>query len=207
VLVVQATGWGKSAVYWAATAALRANAAGPTLVVSPLLALMRDQIAAAERAALRAATVNSTNSAQEGDQLGDRGDPEDLDPFDQLRLSGLPQRHDHPREACLLSRQGRWHTACHCGGPAGRLHAGRAAYSGCSRYGLMPGLAAVLAAKGVFGAEQLRRTILLGEVWRSVDMSPSLTPSQGGARAPRRFPRIIPGLPRRRRQVYAADVE
>src|SRR3712207_309674 len=43
VLVVQATGWGKSAVYWAATTALRAAGAGPTLVVSPLLALMRDQ--------------------------------------------------------------------------------------------------------------------------------------------------------------------
>src|SRR5690625_944321 len=50
VLVVQATGWGKSAVYWAATAALRSQGAGPTLVVSPLLALMRDQIAAAQRA-------------------------------------------------------------------------------------------------------------------------------------------------------------
>jgi ATP-dependent DNA helicase RecQ len=61
VLVVQATGWGKSAVYWAATAALRADGAGPTLVVSPLLALMRDQVAAAERAGLAAATVNSTN--------------------------------------------------------------------------------------------------------------------------------------------------
>jgi ATP-dependent DNA helicase RecQ len=61
VLVVQATGWGKSAVYWAATAALREQGAGPTLVVSPLLALMRDQIAAAERAGLRAATINSTN--------------------------------------------------------------------------------------------------------------------------------------------------
>jgi ATP-dependent DNA helicase RecQ len=61
VLVVQATGWGKSAVYWGATAALRAGGAGPTLVVSPLLALMRDQISAAERAGLRAATINSTN--------------------------------------------------------------------------------------------------------------------------------------------------
>ncbi len=61
VLVVQATGWGKSAVYWGATAALRAEGAGPTLVVSPLLALMRDQISAAERAGLRAATINSTN--------------------------------------------------------------------------------------------------------------------------------------------------
>jgi ATP-dependent DNA helicase RecQ len=61
VLVVQATGWGKSAVYWAATTALRELGNGPTLVVSPLLALMRDQIAAASRAGLRAATVNSTN--------------------------------------------------------------------------------------------------------------------------------------------------
>jgi hypothetical protein len=61
VLVVQATGWGKSAVYWAATHALRHSGAGPTLVVSPLLALMRDQVSAAERAGLSAATVNSTN--------------------------------------------------------------------------------------------------------------------------------------------------
>jgi ATP-dependent DNA helicase RecQ len=61
VLVVQATGWGKSAVYWAATAALRSIGGGPTLVVSPLLALMRDQVSAAERAGLRAATINSTN--------------------------------------------------------------------------------------------------------------------------------------------------
>lgn len=61
VLVVQATGWGKSAVYWAATSALRAIGRGPTLIVSPLLALMRDQVAAATRAGLRAATVNSTN--------------------------------------------------------------------------------------------------------------------------------------------------
>jgi ATP-dependent DNA helicase RecQ len=61
VLVVQATGWGKSAVYWAATTALRKLGKGPTLVVSPLLALMRDQIAAASRAGLRAATINSTN--------------------------------------------------------------------------------------------------------------------------------------------------
>ncbi|HSU35548.1 MAG TPA: DEAD/DEAH box helicase [Propionibacteriaceae bacterium] len=71
VLVVQATGWGKSAVYWAATAALRAAGAGPTLVVSPLLALMRDQIAAAGRAGLRAATVNSTNVDEWGEVLDD----------------------------------------------------------------------------------------------------------------------------------------
>ncbi|MCU1501896.1 MAG: putative ATP-dependent helicase [Ilumatobacteraceae bacterium] len=61
VLVVQATGWGKSAVYWAATRANRAAGRGPTLVVSPLLALMRDQIDAAARAGVTAATINSTN--------------------------------------------------------------------------------------------------------------------------------------------------
>jgi ATP-dependent DNA helicase RecQ len=61
VLLVQATGWGKSAVYWAATSALRAQGRGPSLVISPLLALMRDQVEAAGRAGLRAATVNSSN--------------------------------------------------------------------------------------------------------------------------------------------------
>jgi ATP-dependent DNA helicase RecQ len=61
VLVVQATGWGKSAVYWAATSALRASGGGPTLVVSPLLALMRNQVDAARRAGLRAGTINSAN--------------------------------------------------------------------------------------------------------------------------------------------------
>jgi len=58
-LVVQRTGWGKSAVYFVATALLRARGAGPTLLVSPLLALMRDQVAAAERAGVRAAAINS----------------------------------------------------------------------------------------------------------------------------------------------------
>lgn len=61
VLVVQATGWGKSAVYWAATAIRRQEGHGPALVVSPLLSLMRDQVAAAGRAGLRAATLNSSN--------------------------------------------------------------------------------------------------------------------------------------------------
>ena len=61
VLVVQATGWGKSAVYWAATAIRRHEGAGTTLVVSPLLSLMRDQVAAAGRAGLRAETLNSSN--------------------------------------------------------------------------------------------------------------------------------------------------
>ena len=66
-LVVQATGWGKSAVYWITTSWLRSAGRGPTLVVSPLLSLMRDQVAAAERAGLRAATVNSSNLGQWGE--------------------------------------------------------------------------------------------------------------------------------------------
>ncbi|HEY6932453.1 MAG TPA: DEAD/DEAH box helicase [Marmoricola sp.] len=60
-LVVQRTGWGKSAVYFVATALLRAAGAGPTVIVSPLLALMRNQIEAAERAGIHAVTINSTN--------------------------------------------------------------------------------------------------------------------------------------------------
>jgi ATP-dependent DNA helicase RecQ len=60
-LVVQRTGWGKSAVYFVATALLRASGAGPTVIVSPLLALMRNQIDAATRAGIRAVTVNSAN--------------------------------------------------------------------------------------------------------------------------------------------------
>ncbi len=61
MLCVQRTGWGKSAVYFVATALLREQGAGPTLIVSPLLALMRNQIAAASALGLRAETVNSTN--------------------------------------------------------------------------------------------------------------------------------------------------
>ncbi len=61
VLVVQRTGWGKSAVYFVATGLLRARGAGPTVIVSPLLALMRDQIQAAARSGVRAMTINSAN--------------------------------------------------------------------------------------------------------------------------------------------------
>ena len=61
-LVVQRTGWGKSAVYFVATALLRARGAGPTVIVSPLLALMRNQIDAAGRAGIRARTINSANA-------------------------------------------------------------------------------------------------------------------------------------------------
>ena len=61
VLCVQRTGWGKSAVYFIATKLLREAGEGPTLLISPLLALMRNQIEAAERLGLRAQTINSTN--------------------------------------------------------------------------------------------------------------------------------------------------
>ena len=60
-LVVQATGWGKSLVYQAAALASRRAGGGPALVVSPLLALMRDQVDAATRAGLTAVTLNSSN--------------------------------------------------------------------------------------------------------------------------------------------------
>src|SRR4051794_1041460 len=61
VLCVQRTGWGKSAVYFVATSMLREQGAGPALIVSPLLALMRNQIAAATKLGIRAHTINSTN--------------------------------------------------------------------------------------------------------------------------------------------------
>ncbi|QIZ49235.1 RecQ family ATP-dependent DNA helicase [Dickeya zeae] len=61
LLVVQKTGWGKSFVYFIATKILRENGNGPALLISPLLALMRNQIAAAQRMGVRAATINSDN--------------------------------------------------------------------------------------------------------------------------------------------------
>ncbi len=61
VLLVQRTGWGKSMVYFLSTKLLRDEGAGTTLIISPLLALMRNQVAAAERLGLRAATINSNN--------------------------------------------------------------------------------------------------------------------------------------------------
>ncbi|EST38485.1 ATP-dependent DNA helicase RecQ [Streptomycetaceae bacterium MP113-05] len=60
-LVVQRTGWGKSAVYFVATALLRRRGSGPTVIVSPLLALMRNQVDSAARAGIRARTINSAN--------------------------------------------------------------------------------------------------------------------------------------------------
>ena len=72
LLVVQRTGWGKSLVYFIATRLLRDRrklplrdrGSGVTLLISPLLALMRNQIAAAERIGVKAATINSSNNEE-----------------------------------------------------------------------------------------------------------------------------------------------
>jgi ATP-dependent DNA helicase RecQ len=91
VLCVQRTGWGKSAVYFLATALLREQGAGPALIVSPLLALMRNQIAAAERLGISAYTINSTNR-EEWEEV--RALLED-DAVDLLLIS--PERLNNPR--------------------------------------------------------------------------------------------------------------
>ncbi len=64
LLVIQATGWGKSMVYFVSTKLRRAKGAGPTLLISPLLALMRNQQEAAERLGLKAAFINSANKPE-----------------------------------------------------------------------------------------------------------------------------------------------
>src|SRR5256714_3908244 len=61
VLVVQRTGWGKSVVYFIAAKILRDAGAGPTLLISPLLSLMRNQMLASEKLGIRAATIHSQN--------------------------------------------------------------------------------------------------------------------------------------------------
>lgn len=90
-LVVQRTGWGKSAVYFVATLLLRRQGAGPTLLVSPLLALMRDQVEAAARAGVRAVAINSANPHEWGDVLRKL----DNDEVDVLLVS--PERLNNPR--------------------------------------------------------------------------------------------------------------
>ena len=89
-LVVQRTGWGKSAVYFVATALLRAAGAGPTVIVSPLLALMRDQVAAAARAGVRAVTINTANATEWGEVYQQLAD----DQVDLLLVS--PERLNNP---------------------------------------------------------------------------------------------------------------
>lgn len=64
VLVVQRTGWGKSMVYFLATKLLRERGSGPTLLISPLLSLMRNQLESARRIGVRARTINSTNNEE-----------------------------------------------------------------------------------------------------------------------------------------------
>ena len=64
ILVVQRTGWGKSSVYFIATRLLRDRGRGSTLIVSPLLALMRNQIDSAKRHGVRAVRIDSTNKAE-----------------------------------------------------------------------------------------------------------------------------------------------
>jgi ATP-dependent DNA helicase RecQ len=91
VLCVQRTGWGKSAVYFLATALLRRRGAGPTVLISPLLALMRNQIAAAQRLGIRAVTVNSTNR-DDWDAVRDRLDADEVD---LLLIS--PERLNNPQ--------------------------------------------------------------------------------------------------------------
>lgn len=71
LLVVQRTGWGKSLVYFLATKFLRGGGAGCTLLISPLLSLMRNQLAAAQRIGIRAETINSSNRA-DWEQIEDR---------------------------------------------------------------------------------------------------------------------------------------
>ena len=71
LLVVQKTGWGKSFVYFIATKLLRESGTGPALLISPLLALMRNQIAAAECMGVQAVTINSNNK-DDWDDVTDR---------------------------------------------------------------------------------------------------------------------------------------
>ena len=90
VLLVQRTGWGKSAVYFIATRLLRDAGAGPTILVSPLLALMRNQIRMAERAGVRAFTINSENR----DDWEEITQAIDRDEVDLLLVS--PERFNNP---------------------------------------------------------------------------------------------------------------
>jgi ATP-dependent DNA helicase RecQ len=93
VLVVQRTGWGKSAVYFISTHLLRRRGAGPTLLISPLLALMRNQIDAAERLGLRCMTVNSSNNTT----IAELSDELEADTVDLLLIS--PERLANPEFA------------------------------------------------------------------------------------------------------------
>ena len=99
VLCVQRTGWGKSAVYFVATRLLRDAGAGPTLLVSPLLALMRNQIEHAQRGGINAVTINSDNQ----DDWDSMYELIDGDAVDLLIVS--PERFANPKfRATVLPR-------------------------------------------------------------------------------------------------------
>jgi ATP-dependent DNA helicase RecQ len=93
-LVVQRTGWGKSLVYFLATKLLRDQGSGPTLLISPLLSLMRNQIEAAAKIGIRAFTINSSNVAEweaaEGALANDACDILMISPERLLNLSAGP---------------------------------------------------------------------------------------------------------------------
>ncbi len=98
VLIVQCTGWGKSLVYFLATKLLREQGAGLTLLISPLLSLMRNQIEIADRLSVRAATINSSNR-----EVWDKVEKSlAADACDLLFVS--PERLNNPRFQSLLSK-------------------------------------------------------------------------------------------------------
>ena len=98
MLVVQRTGWGKSMVYFLSTRMLRDQGVGTTLLISPLLALMRNQILAAERIGIRAATINSSNLEEWEEVQGRLLDNE----VDILLISPERLANDDFRENILL---------------------------------------------------------------------------------------------------------
>lgn len=103
LLVVQKTGWGKSFVYFIATKLLREQGLGPAILISPLLALMRNQIAAAERMGVRAVTLHSENKAEWTDAEAQLA----RDEVDILLISPERLANEHFRSEVLAPIAGR----------------------------------------------------------------------------------------------------
>lgn len=61
-LVVQKTGWGKSLIYFLTTKILRQEGKGLTLIISPLIALMDNQLESTKMFNLQSATINSSTN-------------------------------------------------------------------------------------------------------------------------------------------------
>ena len=110
LLVVQRTGWGKSAVYFVATRLLRNAGVGTTIIVSPLLALMRDQIHAASRLHLNAVTINSSNK-EDWEQVKD-----DLLADSSRSPAGIPRTI----QQCRVQGRAPWAAGCQCGASGDR---------------------------------------------------------------------------------------